>query len=237
MNSFERQPRKGYGFIYMYTSPSGKKYIGQTIKSLKERAKTKSGVGYKDCTLFYRAIQKYEFSSFTYEILEECLIEELDEKEIYFIKKYNSKAPNGYNSTEGGKNAWREKSEARKHKIYQYDLNGNFIREFESLVQAAKYMKTSYQSISAVLQRKRPQHNGYIYRYPNEDKPEPITVKKTGGRRTAQYTLNNELIAIYPSANQAALAIGKDSNAGRNIRMVCQGKRNTAYGFKWKFLD
>ena len=52
MNSFERQPRKGYGFIYMYTSPSGKKYIGQTIKSLKERAKTKSGVGYKDCTLF-----------------------------------------------------------------------------------------------------------------------------------------------------------------------------------------
>ena len=36
MNNTE--PKKGYGYIYKYTSPSGKSYIGQTIHSLQERA-------------------------------------------------------------------------------------------------------------------------------------------------------------------------------------------------------
>mgnify|MGYP003571263887 CR=1 FL=1 len=56
MNSFELKPKKGYGFIYKYTSPSGKSYIGQTIYSLKERAKTSNGAGYSNCIIFFRAI-------------------------------------------------------------------------------------------------------------------------------------------------------------------------------------
>lgn len=90
MNNFERKPKNNCGFIYMYTSPSGKRYIGQTIKSLRERAKTTTGIGYKDCPLFYRAIKKYGFSTFTYEILGEYPLEELDEKEIYFIDKFKT---------------------------------------------------------------------------------------------------------------------------------------------------
>ena len=30
MNCFDKKPNKGFGFIYKYTSPSGKSYIGQT---------------------------------------------------------------------------------------------------------------------------------------------------------------------------------------------------------------
>jgi hypothetical protein len=55
MNSFELKPKKGYGFIYMYTSPSNKSYIGQTIRSLSERAQ-KNGNGYVGCPIFFRAI-------------------------------------------------------------------------------------------------------------------------------------------------------------------------------------
>ena len=51
MNSFEKWPKDGYGFIYKYTSPSGKSYIGQTVRSLKERAKC-DGVGYNCCPIF-----------------------------------------------------------------------------------------------------------------------------------------------------------------------------------------
>ena len=58
-----KYPKDGYGFIYCYTSPSNKKYIGQTIKSLKERAKN-NGNGYLNCTIFFRAIQKYGFEKF-----------------------------------------------------------------------------------------------------------------------------------------------------------------------------
>ena len=61
--------------------------------------------------------------------------------------------------------------------------------------------------------------------------------KEGHGRKTAQYTLDGKLIAVYNSANEAARAIGKPTNAGRNIRTVCAGKRNIAYGFTWKYLD
>lgn len=38
-------------------------------------------------------------------MLEECLIEELNEKERYYIKYFNTLFPNGFNLTEGGDNA------------------------------------------------------------------------------------------------------------------------------------
>lgn len=236
MNNFDTQPKKGYGFIYKYTSPSGKSYIGQTIYSLKERAKTTNGTGYSNCTIFFRAIQKYGFENFKWEVLGEFLIEDLDEKERYFIEKENTLQPNGYNIKSGGAAAF-EKGKLRKERINQFDLNGNFIRSYESLRIAAEENNTNYQSISAVLRRIRPQLNGYIYRYDGEPNPEPVERKKTHGRITAQYDLNDNLIQTYPSANAAALAIGKNSNAARNIRAVCLGDRLTAYGFKWKYLD
>lgn len=37
---FYKKPHKGMGFVYKYTSPSGKNYIGQTINSLADRAKS-----------------------------------------------------------------------------------------------------------------------------------------------------------------------------------------------------
>lgn len=49
----------------------------------------------------YRAIRKYGIENFDFSILEECKVEELNEKELYYIQKYNSYF-NGYNQTIGG---------------------------------------------------------------------------------------------------------------------------------------
>lgn len=236
MNSFDLKPNKGYGFIYKYTGPNGKSYIGQTIYSLKERAKTSNGSGYSNCTIFFRAIQKYGFENFKSEILGEFLIKELDEKEKFFIEKENTMQPNGYNIKPGGANAF-EKGKVRKERINQFDLNGNFIKSYESLRVAAEDNNTSYQAISAVLRRIRKQHNSFIYRYDGEESPDPVETTKTHGRITAQYDMNGNFIQSYPSANQAAIALGKNSSAGRNIRAVCTGERQSAYGFKWRYLD
>ena len=48
------------------------------------------------------AIQKYGIDAFTYEILEECTLEQLDEREIYWIAFYNTYKGFGYNCNEGG---------------------------------------------------------------------------------------------------------------------------------------
>lgn len=93
-------------------------------------------------------------------------------------------------------------------KINQFDLEGNFIKQYSSLKEAAEDNNTQYQSISTVLRGKRKQHNNYIYKYLGEE-PEPVIKKKNQGRQTAQYDLEGNFIAIYPSANQAAAAIGK----------------------------
>ncbi len=49
----------------------------------------------------YRAFQKYGIDSFTFDIIEECSADELNNKEIYWIGYYNS-YKNGYNATIGG---------------------------------------------------------------------------------------------------------------------------------------
>ena len=55
----------------------------------------------RECPL-YVAIRKYGIENFTFEVIEECRQEELNEKEIYWIKYYNSYGSGGYNATLGG---------------------------------------------------------------------------------------------------------------------------------------
>lgn len=52
----------------------------------------------------YQSIRKYGLDNFSFEIIEECCKEQLNEKEIYWIKFYNS-FNNGYNQTLGGNNS------------------------------------------------------------------------------------------------------------------------------------
>lgn len=85
--------------IYKYTNKiNGKVYIGRTCQSLKRRAKA-NGVGYKKCTYFWKAIQKYGWENFEGEILEEGLgNKEASKKELYYIEKFGSaNKEKGYN--------------------------------------------------------------------------------------------------------------------------------------------
>ena len=89
--------------IYKITNQlNGKVYIGQSVNIEQRWKRHKQEVknGNKTYKL-YNAIRKYGIENFSFEVLEECLRDELNEKEIYYIKKYNSYC-NGYNSTLGG---------------------------------------------------------------------------------------------------------------------------------------
>lgn len=48
-----------------------------------------------------------------------------------------------------------------------------------------------------------------------------------------QYTLDDKLIKIHNSMGSAYRELNKQF--GSNIKWVCQGKRQTAFGFKWKW--
>lgn len=77
-------------------------YIGQSINILKRWTEhTKDSKKYPNLTL-YKAFNKYGIKNFLFSIIEECPKEKLDEREIYWIKYYDS-YKNGYNMTPGGK--------------------------------------------------------------------------------------------------------------------------------------
>jgi group I intron endonuclease len=52
--------------------------------------------------LFHRAIRKYGIDGFSFEVLVECEVDELNEQEKFYIAQYNSMYPNGYNMAPGG---------------------------------------------------------------------------------------------------------------------------------------
>ncbi len=91
------------GIIYMFINQiNNKKYIGQTTDEYHRYYQHKTC--YED-SVFHRAIKKYGFNNFTYEhLFESDDIDLLNQKEIEYIKLYNSKVPNGYNVDDGGRN-------------------------------------------------------------------------------------------------------------------------------------
>lgn len=72
-------------------------YIGQSIHI--KRRWMEHCIPSSD-SIISKAIHKYGKENFAFDILEECKVEELDEKEAYYIKYYNCLVPNGYNVTE-----------------------------------------------------------------------------------------------------------------------------------------
>ena len=55
------------------------------------------------------------------------------------------------------------------------------------------------------------------------------------GKKIAQYK-NNKLIAIHDSVILAVKTIGC-KNSGQNIGKVALGKRKSAYGYQWKYIE
>jgi group I intron endonuclease len=66
---------------------NGKKYIGQSIDIHRRWVDHRRDIKARNYFL-YQAFKKYGISNFSFEIIEECTEEELNEKEAYWIKFY-----------------------------------------------------------------------------------------------------------------------------------------------------
>ena len=74
--------------IYKITSPSNKVYIGQSI-DVENRLKRYKYFVSKQQTKLYYSILKYGYDNHIYEIVEECRVEELNERERYWQDFYD----------------------------------------------------------------------------------------------------------------------------------------------------
>lgn len=224
-----KRPKKGYGYIYKYTSPSGKSYIGQTIRSLKDRA-GHGGKRYKESHEFYKAIKKYGFKNFEVEILAEVLQEQLNQMEIKYIQLFNTLIPNGYNISAGGQNIGKSK---KTRKVYQYSMmDGSFIKEWTSVVEAERNFHGSSNVLENCLLGKAYTQWGYCWSYLKMDKfPIHERIVNPKEKKVEMYSLKGELLETFFSIAEAARKTGCERSA---IKRCCRGELKSHGGYIWK---
>lgn len=167
---------------------NGKIYIGQTIQKLSRRISSHIFPSKENVSVIDRAIKKYGIDNFVISQIDHAdSIDELNEKEIYWIKYYNCIAPNGYNIEKGGKNS--PKSDFTKNKIsisntgkkigdksprakrvFQFSLDGKFIAEYGSAREAGRKNNMSGASISSVCRGNHYISNGFLWSYDRDKK-------------------------------------------------------------------
>ena len=222
--------------IYKYTSPSGGVYIGQTCASLEERAQ-KNGRQYLNINkntgeylqpAIANAIIKYGQNNFKKEILFDNLSSneaDIKEKELIAFYKAGGKC---YNIASGGKGV----PGVNEHKIKQYNLYGKFIKQWNSLKEAEKYIGIPHASsnIFACCIGTKHRAYGYIWKYA-EDTSEinPLTPYRVP---IDQYTKNGDYINTFSTIAEAS----RQTNIGdTNIGNCLRGRYKTAGGYVWKF--
>lgn len=93
------------GIYLIQNTINGKSYVGKSIDISRRWSKHRSDTFNELSEVYnyplYRAMRKYGIENFKFSVLEECSETELNEKEKYWISKFDT-FNNGYNQTLGG---------------------------------------------------------------------------------------------------------------------------------------
>ena len=218
-------------FIYKYTFPNGKVYIGQTYKGSSRFGNPKKYKG----TLVGNALLKYP--DYQKEILEYCTPNDVDERERFYIGFYNStNRAKGYNRDTGGNESKvltddLKKELSRVHKglqvskIEQYTVDGVLIKEWNSIKEASEYLGVDRSSISHALHNDIPTAGGYKWKL--KEKYSPLIY-----RQIEQYSLDGEYIRSWSNYEEA-----ENELKLHNILSALNGRNRTCGGFQWKYKD
>lgn len=119
--------------------------------------------------------------------------------------------------------------------IYQYDLKGNFIRDWPSckeVVRNHSSWDSSY--IGKVVAGKRKTAYGYQWTHYYSEKIEPYKEKNQGKPKSViQYDLNWDKIKEYPTMRAACNEVHCDMSL---LRRACNNPNTrTASGYKWRW--
>ena len=113
-------------------------------------------------------MDSHKAEDFQFDIIELCPEEELNEKEKYYIKKYNCKYPNVYNSTDGGNTYPHQKGEEHYlHKITKEEAN-----QIKQMLKDGKSVEEIQQKITiATMGIISSINNGYSWKEPDIQYP------------------------------------------------------------------
>lgn len=201
---------------------NNKQYVGKTTVGIWKRWKAHI----RDCEKreeesrpLYRAFRKYGISNFRIEILEECALEKLSEREIYWISKLNT-YKFGYNATKGGDSS----------QLYNYEEIVALYKEVKYVCKVAEIMQCSTDTVSKCLK---------LYQIPVSHH---LSGNANSPRTIQQYSLEGDWLCEFNSVQEAAEWLynnGKvktlSSGVRGHISDAARGKIKSAYKYTWKY--
>lgn len=200
-------------YVYkIINNVNNKIYVGKTYNTIERRFQEHNNERFRlesQSRPLYRAMNKYGIENFSISLLEET--QNPEEQERYWIEKLQS-FKYGYNATLGGDGSH----------YADYDLIVRLWREGCSFPKIAELTGYTQHTLTKALRDQGISHEearakGVQILYKPVAQINPIT---------------NEIIRVFPSITDAQ----KECDPSRHIGAVCNGKRKTAGGFKWKFI-
>lgn len=202
---------------------NNKVYIGMSVnveeRWSRHKTLNKIGGGLESNKPLYLAFQKYGIENFSFEIIEKCSVEELSDREKYYIKKYDccilDGHDKGYNLTRGGEgyltNNYEQICSLWKGGMNQKDIANKLKTDEKTVIRALDSF-----NIDRSIRRSR-------------------AAKRTAQKRqrpVIQYDKDMNYIAEYKSIAEASKTNRIDAT---DIGRVCKGRRRSAGGYVWKY--
>lgn len=215
---------------------NNKLYIGIS-KDIKKRW-SNNGKQYKECVYFYRAIEKYGWDNFEHIVLVDNIPKEMAciiEKEL--IEKYKTQDENfGYNIADGGFGGRTTSGE--KHflskKVYQYTLDGIYVREWENAQRASEELGISVSDIHTMCRKEKgiKKSGNFMWSYTKLDMMQPYVRETHSKEHILQLDNDFNIVKKYKNISY----INKDEFNSDKVVECCKKKRQYSHnGYYWVY--
>lgn len=224
--------------IYKITNKlNNKSYIGKSI-DVEKRLKNHKSAVFSNCgrehdTPIHKSMRIHGIENFTFNIIEECSIDQLDEREVFWIKYYNSYLK-GYNQTDGGSSPISVKRAVCGFSIPE----GKKICEYSSVTEAeCEYSRGIYETCLNFNKNKTAQGLCWFFKEDIENLTQEEIKQKIYNRYPylcCQLDKNGKLIKIWKDTKTAC--IENNFKSIGNIISCCLNNRDLANGFQWCYI-
>ncbi len=228
-------------FIYALLDPTdgSVRYIGKTV-SPKRRIHTHISESIKFNHHRARWIRSLVSKNLKpiLKVLKICPLSDFAKYEKEYIKLYKSKKLTNSDETGSGNTNRKRKiiDDAIKkisRKVYQFDLNGNFIKEYKSTRDAARKLNTYHAHISRCCNGIFNHTGGFIFRYDKNEIIKPVTHPNAIKKCVIEIGENNIEINRWNSIMDCSRDTKIDNG---NLSRVCNGIRDSIKDRVFRFV-
>lgn len=196
--------------IYKITNPKGKIYIGQTI-DFERRLYQYQKLNCKEQPKLYNSFKKYGVENHTFELIQQCTINNLTILERFYQEMFKSTENNNLNC----------------FLVTTADKTGKHSKETKiKMSKSAKGKKKTAEHIAKLPQNQK----GYKSKPRSESFKQNQSLNNGRNRKVYQYQIDGTFVKEWFNIAEAERQLGH-----KNISYAALGKLKTCGGFKWRY--